>query len=380
MKPIVEPLARWQRRLIFFLLLVAFLLSLPAFIFYATGYRYNFFSDQPSITATGGLYIAAEAIDSKIFIDELEVTNARVFRKAYYIQGLQPSLHRVHVQTPGRNTWVKNLVIQRHIVTEAEAFNLPLVPQIRPVTEYQKITGEAVFVVASTTNASILDFASSSVPFFLTTTKATSTYRENPEYDLITDLFLAKASTTAKLKKEREMFSFSTTSSTSSEELATTTITRDNLTLYQNGDEVFVGAIGIGKQIPHYFCTSQLATASNQTAAVMTGTLAGAVEEELLFQDTISEVSDSEQECRTEIRIDRKWQTVRGFDFFPDNQDLVLMTLEDGLYVVEIDDRAWQNVQLLYPGRDLQTIVYSGSIFVKDGNFLLEVLPEIITE
>ncbi len=351
------------------------MLSLPVFIFYATGYRYDFFSGKPTFTATGGLYIAAEALESTIFLDEIEVTNARVFRNASYIQGLQPGLHRVHVQTPGRHTWVKNLSVYPHIVTEAEAFNLPLVPQIRPVTEFQTIRGEAVFIVA-TTSQPVFDFASSSIPLFITASTATSSYRINPEYTLIKDLFASEASTTAMLNKIEETFGFATSALDANVNTATTTIVRDDLRLYKSGEDVYVEALGTGRQIPHYFCSNQVSTTTEDLD--LSASLQDAIEEELIFQENIIEVSNNDRECRTIIRIDRRWQTVQDFDFMPDNEDLILMTLEDGLYVIEIDDRSWQNGQVLYAGKNLKSLVHGGGIFVKDGKQIIEVLTDII--
>jgi hypothetical protein len=375
MKPVVEPLAYWRRKLIFVLLVLAFLLSLPAFMFYATGYRYDIFSTTPSITATGGLYIAAEALESSIFVDEVEVTNARVFRNASYISGLEPALHRVHVQTPNRHTWVKNLSVYPHIVTEAEAFNLPLVPQVRPITEYQTVKGEAVFRVASTT-LPVLPLASSSVPFFTTTSTATTTFKLNPEFALIANLFAAEASTTAMLKKIAESIDLATTTVDLDKDVATTTITRGNLSLYKSGEDVFVKALGTGKQIPHYFCTSQVEIADDLDLKEDLNEAGG----DLFFEDTLNELSNNTRECRTEIKMDRQAQIIHDFDFFPVNESLVLLTLDKGVYVVEIDDRSWQNAQLLYAGENLSTVVYSGGIFVKDGKIMVEVLTELIVQ
>jgi hypothetical protein len=50
------------------------------------------------------------------------------------------------------------------------------------------------------------------------------------------------------------------------------------------------------------------------------------------------------------------------------------MLLQDGLYVVEVDDRAWQNTQAVYPGTKLDAIVDGGRIYVKDRGHLIEVL------
>ncbi len=375
MKPLVQPLAFWQRKLIFILLLLAFLLSLPVFMFYATGYRYDFFSDSPSITATGGLYVSAEAIESAIYVDETEVTNARIFRNASYIQGLTPGLHRVHVQSPTRHTWVKNLSVYPHIVTEAEAFNLPLVPQVRPITEYQTAGGEAVFFVA-TTSTLVLPGASSTVSFVLSTSTATTSLRLNQEYALVKDLFIEQASTTAKMQKKEQSFSFATTTVDIATEVATTTVIRNNLALVQEGEEVVVHALGTGRQIPYYFCTTPVELEGGLKSEAA-GEL---VPNEILFEDTLIELSNNTRECRTKITIDRKWKKVVDFNFLPKNENLVLLGLEDGVYLVEIDDRSWQNAQLLYPGTALRMLVYSGGIFIKDGTTYLEVYTDIEPE
>jgi hypothetical protein len=57
--------------------------------------------------------------------------------------------------------------------------------------------------------------------------------------------------------------------------------------------------------------------------------------------------------------------------------DLVLLQLEDGLYVTEVDDRAWQNTQLLYPGRDFQVAISGGRIYLREAEHIFEVLPTV---
>ena len=115
----------------------------------------TFFVAEPTITATGGLYIAADAPDALIYVNEEEVTNARVLERLLYIQGLLPGTPRVHVQSLGHYTWVKELPVFPHIVTEAEAFNLPLRPQVRPITEFSSVRGESI-IFATTTAQKVL--------------------------------------------------------------------------------------------------------------------------------------------------------------------------------------------------------------------------------
>ena len=66
-----------------------------------------------------------------------------------------------------------------------------------------------------------------------------------------------------------------------------------------------------------------------------------------------------------------------NFSFFPDSSDLVLLQLEDGLYVTEIDDRAWQNTQLLYPGENFSVVVENDSIYILENDRYFEIITEI---
>lgn len=378
MKPQITPLARWQRKAIFFTLLFAFLISLPAFIFYATGYRYDFFADQPVITATGGIYISAEAEDTLIYLNEEKVTNVRVFRQASYIQGLVPKMHRVHVQAPGLHTWVKDLAVQPHIVTEAEAFNMPLVSQIRPITEFSNTLGESI-IFATSTSPSIFARATTTDIYVLSTSSATSSFLVNAEYIQLKMAFAEKI-TADKLREEYEFnqqnpgFTFATTTGTTSnniDEIATTTKNRDDLSLYEMNGEVYVVSLVAEKDRPYFFCKTETLPKFLQSEIIEPETLL--LEEGLIQDKTII----LPEECRTTIKMDRQNQTVIDFDFFPENSNFVLLHLEDGIYLVEIDDRAWQNAQRLYEGKDLKMLLMSGNIFIKENDFMFEVLTKI---
>jgi hypothetical protein len=378
MQPFVKPLSLWRRKLVFGTLLLAFMVSLPAFIFYAAGYRYNFSTPSQIFTVTGSFYVSAEAPESVIYIDDVEISNARTFRNASYIQGLKPGVHRVHVQAPGLHTWVKELTISPHLVTQAEAFNLPLQPQVRLVSEYTTAEGEAV-VFGSATTSPVFDGTASTTLWRFSTSTATSTYRANQEFALLADLFADKASTTAYLEKiqstiAKSPFGFSTSSADGLQvgEQATTTISRDSIKLYQVGDDVYVYATSTTlRQAPHYFCRDEVLVEE-----LIIGTELSASAYETISPSPVVAVP-SEPFCRSEIRIDRKGMKVLGFDFYPTNTNLVLMHLEDGVYVIEIDDRAWQNTQVLYPGKALEFITYRGGTFIKEGKLIFEVLGEL---
>ena len=83
------------------------------------------------------------------------------------------------------------------------------------------------------------------------------------------------------------------------------------------------------------------------------------------------------QECRDHIRMEDFYgQTINAFDFFPGNADIVLLALSNGIYVEEIDDRGWQNIQPLYIKDNLDLRVDGGRIYIKDDEFVMEIVIE----
>lgn len=377
MHPIVKPLSLWRRKIVFALLLLAFLLCLPVFIFYATGYRYDFSDRTPIFTATGGFYVSAEAPDNKIYIDDELVTNARTFRDASYIQGLEPGRHRLHVQAPGMHTWVKELEVYPHIVTEVESFNIPLVPQVRLVSQYVDSSGQAVFSPGSTSTA-VFSVASTTNEYTVATTTSTSSLRSNQEFTLLQDLFDEQASTTALRAALKEInitgtFGFSTTSAKNLtlEEEATSTVARDALSLIVRGEDIYaVLQTNNTRLIPNYFCSEQMIVAE-----AAPDTIPKDGQYETVIPVTV-EVSDR-LNCRTEIKIDRKGKAVVDFDFSPMTTNLVILQLTDGIYVTEVDDRVWQNSQILYGGDDLEFIVYREGIYIRQGEIIFEILTQV---
>lgn len=141
-----------------------------------------------------------------------------------------------------------------------------------------------------------------------TSSLATSTViKKNPEYDLINTLF---ATTTQKSIKT----SIATTS--------VDTKTVRNILVKNEVGRLHIFWTGENDSIPNYFCESDV--------------------------------------CKSEIIINND-SKVRSFDFFPGRDDLIIIRLENGIYVSEIDDRSPQNIQkiVLGPGYDFR---------VKDGS------------
>ena len=375
----LPPLAKEHRSRLFFLMVIIFALAVPAMVFYAVGYRYDFFDDGYSIRAVGGLYISSQVSDGTIFVDGESVNDMRIFRSAAYIQNLEEGVHEVYVERSGLRTWVKELPVFAHLVTEAQSFNMPIRPQIRLLGEWTDDAGVDIFFSSPTTTD--LAFASTTnLIGVVASSTATSSLNRNLEYDYIASRFASSSAEAAVLEQYERYkalpFGFATDAQFIATTTATTTREYQDMKLYESGGEVTVSWEGDAEDIPYYFCVTN-------KGANLTAQLYGAhVYRQLTAQmptstNLLKTATFDQRYCRESIRIDRLGQNVKWFDFMPDNEHLVLMLLDDGLYVVEVDDRSWQNTQLLYPGSDIEVLLDGGRIFVHDGDYYVEVFTEI---
>lgn len=378
-EPQIKELSYGHRKFIFFVLVLVFVVSLPALIFYTTGYRLSFDNEETNIVSTGGIYVTTDNLEVDVYIDGEYVEDPRLFRSDYYIQDIAAGQHRVVVQRSDLTTWVKELPVDSHIVIEAAAFNMPVVPHLRPIAKYVTATGTAVYpgVASSTT---VLGSATSTVPVVFATSTRVTAYERNEEYVYVDSLF-STTSTSSRSVFDRlldgvDRFRFATTTPVA-DPAATTTevfVEQGDMRLIQREGELYAVWLDTVETIPFYFCVSD--TAPSTTAERYGQHVADQIEE-LRISTTTPILVDSNRLCRPEIKLNRLRQDVYFYDFYPNNRDLVLMQLEDGLYVTEIDDRAWQNVQLLYPGADFRVILENDEIYIEDNEYYFELITEI---
>jgi hypothetical protein len=379
-EPQIESLSYKHRTQFFWLLVLIFLVALPALIFYTTGYRLSFENEETSIVTTGGIYITTDNLEVDVYLDDEQVERPRLFRSAYYIQNIEVGQHRVVVQRPDLLTWVKDLPVDPYIVTEASAFNMPAVPHVRPITKYTTATGTQVYLGVATTTQ-LFSGVTTTIPVLITPTKITTAYDLNEEYIFVKSLFSSTSTSTrsvfARLLDEVESFRFATTTEVPLSESATTTETvveRGGIRLRDREGEIYAEWQDAISSIPYYFCVAE--TESSTTTSRYGEHVASEINR-MKVSTTTPIIIDGNRICRPEIKLDRQRMDVFFYDFFPDSSDLVLLQLEDGLYVTEIDDRSWQNSQLIYPGTDLQVIVENGVIYTLDDNRYFEIITEI---
>lgn len=370
--PIVQPLSRRRRRYTFLIMFAIFIVSLPFLFLYATGYRFDFDEDG-NIISTGGMYVAAERTGAEIYIDDELVRETRVFRRAFYAQSLEPGTHRVHVQKEGHHTWVKELPVYPHIVTEAQAFTLPEVPQARVISEYLSPTNIALVSTSSLLTPSTTNAVGAPLP------RATSTYTANSEYNTLLEAF---ATTTPATTTVATTSVTATTTSVEEALSATTTKTSQGVRLFEDGDDIYAEWTGSRESMPYYYCAEPFEPYSTTSPEHLSELLEDTKErgEVVQFANTAELLHPVQQvpedvECDPTIRIDRRMQEVTAFDFLPGSTDFVVVALEDGVYVVEIDDRSWQNVQPMLLGEGLDMRVINGTVYIYDGAVIYEMIP-----
>lgn len=378
--PHIPPLSRFNRRLVFVAMFFLFLGAVPTLILYAVGYRLDLDNaDQgPNLRTVGGMYITAEAEGVDMFINDQPIVDIRRFQRASYIQNLNEGKHTIHVQGVGLHTWVKDLPVFSHLVTEGRSFNLPVKPQVRLITpQLDTVSGLGILPAASST---IAVFAKAEVINSLLPPAdivGPQRFIDNSEYDYVESLFASSTIDLYERNRQTTLLERFTFERDAEAPEATTTPLRQvgQILLQPDGEEIYAHWLGEERGRPYYYCLQY----NGQATAELYG-------EHVLASLLASRSDDFDWDnpelfgrflCRDKIRLDRMGQEILWFDFLPGSRDLVLLHLTDGLYVVEIDDRAWQNTQLLYGGDSLTVLVDGQQILIKDGSYYLEVFTEI---
>ena len=152
-------------RLIYLALsVIAFLLTVPLAVFYASGYRLEDFS----LVETGGIYVSVPVSDAVVSINGEEEGTSNLFTRTFYTDNLKADWYSVQVSREGYYPWVKKVKVEPRIVTDTYALLVPQVLTIREIEVRNNGSEEA-----STTRAvSAAEYATMSAAFTATSTKS----------------------------------------------------------------------------------------------------------------------------------------------------------------------------------------------------------------
>ncbi len=76
------------------------------------------------------------------------------------------------------------------------------------------------------------------------------------------------------------------------------------------------------------------------------------------------------ESCEKPIQIFEAYVPIRTIDFYPHRDDAIILALDNGVYVVEIDRRQTQNFYPLYKGNSPDFRVYRNQVYIKDGDYI----------
>jgi len=283
-------------------LLTVFIVALPFLYLYATGYR---FDGSTTLVSTGGVYVAVPHSGTEIYIDGELIRETGAFRRAFYIQDLDPGMYTIEVRKELHHVWQKELEVFPQIVTEARAFTLPN------------------------------EIAREEIPktFVIETASGTTTPIANPRYEEVLDFFTA---TTTALSVPEEILVSTLDKNEIDVQIATSTRESGGMQLARSDVGVIASWTRSVESVPFYFCIPH--------GACIDEIIVGPPEKEILY-----------------------------FDFVPGDNNLVLLALEEGVYVSEIDARDVQNIQPVAVGENIDVRVRDGVVYIREGDKLFEV-------
>ena len=105
------PPIKWTRkwRLAFMIsLIVIFLVSAPAIIFYTAGYRYDW--NKGEVQKTGVISIKAQPKNAKVFLNGVKLDKELPMR----LSNRAPGTYQLKISKQGYHTWQKNNLCKRY--------------------------------------------------------------------------------------------------------------------------------------------------------------------------------------------------------------------------------------------------------------------------
>ncbi len=74
--------------------------------------------------------------------------------------------------------------------------------------------------------------------------------------------------------------------------------------------------------------------------------------------------------CTKSIKVFQSFVPIRTADFYPGRDDAIILALDNGIYVIEIDRRPTQNFYPLYRGQEPDFRIYRGQVYIKDSDYI----------
>ena len=132
------------RRLIFYILLLAFFIISPIILALGTGWRFNYKTWE--LQKTGGIFLEGYPENSEIFINgKKREENPGLFQAGLLIDSLSPGEYKIEIWNKSNKIWEKNMLVKSSLVNGASI----IIPQ-------KELQAELIGISSSTPTEDIL--------------------------------------------------------------------------------------------------------------------------------------------------------------------------------------------------------------------------------
>jgi hypothetical protein len=304
----------YKFRLAYFLFFVlVFIVGIPILVFYSAGYKID---ETFGLSIRGGIYAYTPEPGTSVFIgNELKNTSG-FFNKEVLVGGLKPEQYLVLATNEKYWPWAKIVNVKRGRVEALFPF---LVPKVVEATEIES------------TDEDYEEF----MELF-------------EEKDNLIDSLTSDSSGRGVGSSGVSKRNVSNDVATSTEEVFDTVVRR-HTEVWIDENKLYARWLGRGDAAPNYYCYVTVSPNNNREHEI----------------------------CSEPILVFSSSVPVRTFDFYPYRDDAIILALDNGVYAVENDFRAYQNFYPLYRGKDPDFRVYKNQVYVRDGDYLAVLNLEI---
>src|SRR3989344_214905 len=146
------------KRIFFWGLFLLFLLTAPAALFYAKGYRFNF--RQGVFVYTGSITLRSIPQNIEILLNKKPVKNKKInfINSSYHLDGIRPGEYILDIQSPGYNSWSKKIFI--HSGNSYELWNVILTKKEIEKKSYDAFGIEKFFISPDKKKIAIAQYGS----------------------------------------------------------------------------------------------------------------------------------------------------------------------------------------------------------------------------
>ena len=143
----MQPLSKRRRRVYLYGLVTVFVLCLPVVMFYANGYR---FKSGIGFVRTGSIIVSISKSDALLSLNGAEIGTSGFLRHNFYVDNLAPGAYQILVTREGEYPWHRTLIVEPELVTDAQAFLVPLEITSVRLVDVAKVASSTI---ATTTKA-----------------------------------------------------------------------------------------------------------------------------------------------------------------------------------------------------------------------------------